>query len=119
MSRPLPLTVLGSLQFAGFAIAVVVLLGDGTLDGALSGADVARAVGLALLGAVVVGSTWSGARLAWWFELALAAGAVAWGAVTTASDDPPGYPVLAAGAIWLALLTMPSSRSWFLRPVVE
>lgn len=116
MSRPLTLTILGALQFAGFAIAVVVLLGDGTLDGALSGADVARAVGLALLGAVVVGSTWSGARLAWWFELALATGAVAWGALTTLSDDPPGYPVLAAGAICLALLLLPSSRNWFLRP---
>jgi len=115
MSRPFPLTALGALQFAGFAIACVVLLGDGTLDGALTAADVARAVLVALVGATVVGATWSGGRLGWWVDIALGAGLAAWGAATTAADDPPGYPVLAAGVLWLAVVLLPSSRAWFLR----
>lgn len=116
MSRPIPLTALGVLQFAGFAVACVVLLGDGTLDGALTAGDVVRAVAVALVGALVVGSTWSGGRLGFWFELALAGATAAWGALTTVADDPPGYPVLAAGVLWLAVVVLPSSRTWFWRP---
>lgn len=115
--RPLALTVLGTLQFAAFGIACVVLLGDGTLDGELSSTDVGLAIGVALAGAVVVGSTWSGGRIALWVEVALAIGAVAWGAATTASDDAPGPALVALGVLWLAIIALPRSRAWFLRPV--
>jgi hypothetical protein len=108
--RPLALTALGALQFLGFGVACMVLLGDGTLDGELSAADVAAAVGVALLGALVVGSTFSGGRYAWWFELALAAVVIAWGALVFP-------PAAAFGAVWLAITALPQSRTWFLRPV--
>ncbi len=114
--RPLPLTVLGALQFAAFAVGCVVLLGDGTLDGELSAADIAAAVGVALLGALVVGSTWSGGRVGWWLELGLALVTVAWGAGTAAAGDAPGYPLVIAGVVWFALAALPQSRTWFLRP---
>jgi hypothetical protein len=115
--RPFPLTVLGALQFVAFAVGCVVLLGDGTLDGELSVADVAAAVAVALLGALVVGSTWSGGRVGWWLELALAVITIAWGAVSGASGDGPGYPLVAAGVVWFGLAVLPQSRAWFLRPL--
>jgi len=115
--RPIALSLLGALQFAGFGIACVLLLSDGTLDGELSAGDIALAVGAALVGALVVGSTWSGGRLGWWFELALALGAIGWGAATAASDDPPGYPMAAAGVLSLGIIVLPHCRAWFLRPV--
>lgn len=108
--RPLALTVLGALQFVAFAAACVIALGEGTEDGALSGGDIARAVGVAFAGALVVGCTWSGGRVAWWFELVLGAALVA-AAVAT------GIPALAAGGIlWLGIVLLPPSREWFLRP---
>ena len=115
-SRPLALTVLGVLQFAAFGVACVVLLGDGTLDGELSTGDIVLAVVVALVGAVVVGSTWSGGQVAWWFELATAAVAVAWGMITGVGEDAPGYPLAAAGVVWFGIAAMPQSRAWFLRP---
>ena len=115
--RPIVLTVLGALQFAAFAIVCVVLLGEGTEDGALSGGDIARAVAVALAGAVVVGSTWSGGRVAWWFELVLAAGAIGWGVVTGMADDLPGWPLAALGVLWLGIEALPQSRAWHLRPL--
>jgi hypothetical protein len=115
--RPIALTVLGALQFLAFGVVCVVLLGDGTLDGELSAGDIALAVGVAILGAIVVGITWNGSRVAWWFELALAAVAIVWGLVTGAADDLPGYALAACGAVSGAVVALPSSRQWFLRPV--
>lgn len=115
--RPLALSALGALQFAAFGIACVVLLGEGTEDGALSGGDIGRAVGVALLGAVVVGSTWSGGRVAWWFELLLALATIGWGAATGAADDLPGWPLAALGVVWLGVVALPQSRTWYLRPL--
>ena len=115
--RPLPLTVLGALQFAAFAVGCVVLLGDGTLDGELSAGDIALAVAVALVGAVVVGSTWSGAKTGWWLQLALALATVAWGAIQSASGSSFGYVVLVGGVVWFVLAALPQSRAWFLRPV--
>lgn len=117
--RPAALTVVGALQFAAFGAACIVLLGDATLDGELSAADVARAVGVALLGALVVGSTWYGGRVGWWMQIALALVVLALG-VATSGDDTAAVPglALAVGAVlWLALLALPQSRQWFLRPV--
>ena len=114
--RPLPLTVLGALQFAAFAVGCVVLLGDGTLDGELSAGDIAAAVGVALVGALVVGSTWSGGRVGWWFELALAVATTAWGAIIAASEEAIGYALVGAGVVWFAVAALPQSRTWFLRP---
>ena len=115
-SRPLALTVLGVLQFAAFGVACIVLLGNGTLDGELSTVDIVGAVLVALVGALVVGSTWSGGQLGWWFELAAAAAAVAWGMISGVADDAPGYPLAAAGVVWFGLAAVPQSRAWFLRP---
>ena len=113
--RPLALTVLGALQFAAFGLACVILLGDGTLDGELSTGDILAAVVVALAGALVVGSTWSGGQVGWWFELAAAATAVAWGMISGVADTGPGYPLAAAGVVWFGLAGAPQSRAWFLR----
>ena len=115
-SRPLALTVLGALQFAAFGVACVVLLGDGTLDGELSTGDIVLAVLVALAGALVVGSTWSGGQVGWWFELVAAAVAIAWGMISGVGDDAPGYPLAAGGVLWFGLAALPQSRAWFLRP---
>jgi hypothetical protein len=115
--RPLALSVLGALQFAAFGVACVVLLGEGTEDGALSGGDIARAVAVALLGAVVVGSTWSGGRVAWWFELVLAVAAIGWGVVTGLDDHLPSWPLAVGGVLWLGIAVLPQSRAWYLRPL--
>ncbi len=115
--RPVALTVLGAIQFVGFAVGCMVLLGDGTLDGELSAADVAVAVGVALAGALVVGSTFSGGRLAWWFELVLGLAVVGWGVVAALDGDGLGLPAVALGVLWLAVAVLPGSRAWFLRPV--
>ena len=115
MHRPLILTTLGALQFAAFGAGCVVLLGERTLDGELTAGDVAVAVGVALVGAFVVGSTWSGGRPGWWFQLVLGVGALAWGVVSTVADEAPGVAVFAAGVLWLAGLLLPQSRAWFLR----
>jgi hypothetical protein len=114
-SRPLALTVLGVLQFAAFGVACIVLLGNGTLDGELSASDIVSAVLVALAGALVVGSTWSGGQVGWWFELVAAAAAVAWGMVSGVTDNAPGYPLAAAGVVWFGLAAVPQSRTWFLR----
>jgi hypothetical protein len=115
--RPIALTVLGALQFLAFGVVCVVLLGDATLDGELSAGDIAVAVAVAVLGAVVVGSTWGGGRVAMWFELAVAVGAIAWGSVTGAAGDAPGYPLAAAGVLCGGIVVLPQCRDWFLRPV--
>lgn len=112
--RPIALTVLGGVQFAGFGVACILLLGNGTLDGELSAGDITLAVGVALLGALIVGSTWSGGRVAWWFELAVGVVAVAWGLAT--GDGAPGLPLATGGLLSLAVAALPQSRAWFLRP---
>ena len=116
MHRPLALTVLGALQVLAFGVACVVLLGDATLDGELTAGDVTVAVLVAILGSIVVGCSWNGGPVAWWFELGAAVVATAWGAITAAGDDAPGYPLAVAGVIWFLLVASPPSRAWFLRP---
>jgi hypothetical protein len=118
-SRPVLLTALGALQFLGFAVACMVLLGDGTLDGELSVADVAGAVAVAIAGALVVGSTFSGGKVAWWFELLLGLAAVVVGIIGFAGDDAYGLPLAALGVVWLVVAAMPQSRAWFLRPSAQ
>lgn len=118
VQRPVALTALGALQFAAFAAGCVFVLGEGTVDGALTAADVVLAVGVALGGAVVVGSTWSGGRVAWWFELLLGIAVLAWGGlVGVADEDTIGYGLIGVGLIWVAIVALPQSRAWFLRPV--
>ena len=116
MHRPLSLSVLGALQFLGFGFACIVLLGDGTLDGALTAGDIVPTVLVAILGSIVVGCSWNGGPVAWWFELGAAVVATAWGAISAAGDDAPGYPLAIAGVIWFLLVATPPSRAWFLRP---
>jgi hypothetical protein len=117
--RPLALTVLGGIQFAACAAACVVLLGESTLDGELSVADVVLAVAVALVGALVVGSTWNGGRIGWVFEVALAVVTILLGAVWATSDDQAfyGYTIGAVGVLWLAIVVLPQARAWFSRPL--
>lgn len=115
--RPLALSVLGGLQFAAFGAACVILLGESTLDGALTAGDVAVAVGIALVGAVVVGSTWNGGRVALWLQIVLAIAAAAYGVVGALDDQVWGWPLAAGGGLWLAIVALPQSRAWFTRPV--
>ena len=116
MRRPIPVVALATLQFLTAGALCVVRLGDGTLDGELSVGDVLSAIAIAVGGAAVVGATWSGHRVGWYAQLLLALSAVVWGAVTLAVDTFPGWPVLAGGIVWLALLILPSSRRFYLRP---
>lgn len=116
--RPAALTALGALQFAAFAAACIFVLGEGTVDGALTAADIAVAVAVALGGAIVVGGTWSGGRVAWWLEVVLGLAVLAWGFnVAVADEDTIGYALITAAVLWLAIMALPQSRSWFLRPV--
>lgn len=104
------------LQFLVAGVVVIVLLGDGTLDGELGGGDIGKAIAAAALGAAVFSATWSGGRYGWWGELGLAALAVVGGAVGLVADVGPGLPLLAVGVLWLALALLPASRAWFLQP---
>lgn len=108
--------ILATVQFIAAGAAVVVLLGNGTVDGELTGGDIAKAVGVALVGAAVIGSTTAGGRIGWWVQLVLAPVALAFGAITMTQDESPGLPALVVGAIWLLLLLLPPTRTWFLRP---
>ena len=113
---PATVTTLAVLQFLAAAATVIVLLGNGTLDGELGAGDVAIAVGAALVGAAIVGATWSGGRWAWWLQLVLALVAAVYGGITMVTDASPGSPVFALGVLWMALALLPSSRDWYLRP---
>ena len=114
-ARPLTVTILGVLQFLVAAAAVIYLLGEGSADGELAVGDVAIGIAAACAGGAVFSATWGGGRIGWWVQLVLAAGAAAWGAVTTALDHLPGPPAFVVGVLWLALALLPSSRTWFLR----
>lgn len=108
-------TLLATVQFLAAGAVVVVLLGNGTVDGELTGGDIAEAVAAALVGAAVIGSTTAGGRIGWWVQLVLAPVALAFGGITMLQDEPPGLPVLVLGAVWLLLLLVPPTRAWFLR----
>lgn len=115
MRRPIPAVALATLQFLVAGALCVVRLGDGTLDGELSAGDVAAAVAIAVLGAIVVGATWSGHRLGWYFELLLALATAVWGVVSLELDTGVGVPLLVGGVLWLTRLLPPSSRTFYLR----
>jgi hypothetical protein len=116
----LPITagLLAFVQFVAAGAGVVVQLGNGTVDGELAGGDIAKAVGIALVGAAVIGSTTSGGRIGWWVQLVLAPVCLAFGLITMLGDNPPGLPALIVGALWLLLLVLPPTRNWFLRQSV-
>ena len=119
MRRPITAVVLATLQFLAAGALCVVRLGDGTLDGELSVGDVAVAVVIALVGAGIVGATWSGHRAGWYGELLLGLACLGWGAVAFLVDAKYAVPALVAGAIWLALLVLPPSRAFYLRPATD
>ena len=107
--------MLAAVQFIAAGAAVVVILGNGTVDGELTTSDILRAVAAALVGAGVIGSTTAGGRIGWWVQLVLAPVALAFGTITMLRDESPGLPVLVLGAVWLLLLLVPPTRNWFLR----
>lgn len=108
--------LLAFIQFLAAGAGVVVLLGNGTVDGELTGGDIVKAVGVALVGAAVIGSTTAGGRIGWWVQLVLAPVALAYGLITMLQDESPGLPALVVGVLWLLLLILPPTRRWFLRP---
>ncbi len=111
MSRPLLVSALAVLQFVATGAGAIVLLGNGTIDSELSPLDVAGAVGVAILGAFVVGSSWNGGRVGWIFQLVLSMAAIAWGIVLVLDDKTP--IVVGLGVLWLLLLNIPAHRRWF------
>ncbi|MBA2281389.1 MAG: hypothetical protein M3527_03025 [Actinomycetota bacterium] len=111
MSRPLLVTALAVLQFVAAGAGAIVLLGNGTLDSELSPLDVAAAVGVAILGALVVGTSWNGGRAGWLLQLVLAAAALVWGVLLVLDDKTP--VVVGAAVVWLTLLNVPRHRRWF------
>lgn len=119
MRRPITAVVLATLQFLAAGALCVVRLGDGTLDGELTAGDVAVAVVIALIGAAIVGATWSGHRAGWYGELLLGLVCLGWGAIAFLLDAEYAVPTLVAGAVWLVLLVLPPSRSFYLRPVTD
>lgn len=115
-TRPLPVTVLGVLQFLVAAAAVIFILGEGSNDGELAAGDIGLGIAAACVGGAVFSATWAGGRVGWWAQLVLAVAAAAWGAVTVVADRGPGVPAFVIGVLWLALALLPASRDWFLRP---
>lgn len=113
---PVTAATLAVLQFLAAALGVIVLLGNGTLDSELSAGDVGLAIGAAVAGAALVGTTWAGLRFGFYLQLLLAPAAITWGATTMTQEENPGLPLVVAGAVWLLLLLAPPSRNWFLRP---
>jgi hypothetical protein len=114
-TRPPTVTALGVLQFAVAALAVIVVLGVRSEDGELAAGDIGLAVAAACVGGAVFSATWSGGRVGWWCQLALAALGTVAGLATLLLDRAPGAPALVVGVLWLALALLPSSRTWFLR----
>jgi hypothetical protein len=119
MHRPVALTVLGAIQFAACGAICVVIIGESTLDGELSVSDIVLAVAVALLGALVVGSTWNGGRIGWVFEIVLAVCTILAGLLLANDEDQAfyGYTVGAVGVLWLAIVVLPQARAWFSRPL--
>lgn len=109
--RPFLVTVLAGLQFLAVGACCIVLLGNATLDSELSPLEVGAAVGVALAGAIVVGSSLNGGRVGWALQVALALAAIGLGVVLVVDGQLP--VVLAAGVVWLVLLVVPTHRRWF------
>ncbi|MGH9138616.1 MAG: hypothetical protein ACRD0G_16480 [Acidimicrobiales bacterium] len=112
---PLPIAVLAGAQFAAIGAAVVVVLGEKAVDSELSIADVVPAVIVALVGAALVGATWSGFRPAWFAEQPLAVAAAAWCAFGAVRGSSLWWVLAAGSVVWLAVLWLPAARRWFNR----
>lgn len=108
---PFAAGALATVQFLVTCLGCVVLLGNGAIDGQLGANDVLLAIGAAVGGAAVAGTTWSGVRAAFPLQL-LAAVALAVAAVLLAGDTVRTAGV-AAGVVWLVVLNIPSTRRWF------
>lgn len=119
MRRPPTVVVLATLQFLAAGALCIVRLGDGTLDGDLSAGDVAVAIAIAVVGAAVVGATWSGHRAGWYGELLLTLASLVWGIIALVLDAEYTELALVGGAVWLLLLVLPPSRAFYLRPTTE
>lgn len=99
------------MQFLVTCLGCVVLLGNGAVDGQLGADDVLLAIGAAVGGAALAGTTWSGVRAAFPFQL-LAAVALGVAAALLA-DDIVRTAGVVAGVVWLVALNIPSTRRWF------
>lgn len=110
---PFAAGALAAVQFVVTCLACVVLLGNGAVDGQLGTDDVVVAIGAALVGAGVAGSTWAGIRIAFPIQLLLAVG------LGIAAVLLVGGTVRTAGVIaavgWLGALIIPGTRRWFMR----
>jgi hypothetical protein len=115
--RPPPaIAVVSVLLFAVAAGAVVVLLGNKTVDGDLTFVEVLPAVGLALASAALVGATWSGIKPFWYLEQPMAVAGGIWCAFAAMRGSTVWWALVAGAALWLVVLWLPSSRAWFNSP---
>lgn len=111
---PFAAGALATLQFLVTCLGCVVLLGNGAIDGQLGAGDVLLAIGAAIVGAAVAGTTWSGVRGAFPIQL-LAAVALGAAAAVLVADDTLRNAGVAAAVVWLVALNIPSTRRWFVR----
>lgn len=109
---PIAAGTLAAVQFLVTCLGCVVLLGNGSIDGQLGADDVLLAIGAAVLGTAVAGTTWSGVRAAFPVQLL---GAVALGAAAVVlTDGTVRVAGVAAAVVWLVALNIPSTRRWFI-----
>ena len=113
---PAPVAVLSGLQFVAAAAAVVVFLGNQTVDGDLTIGEIIPAVLIALAGASLVGATWSGVRPFWFIEQPMAIAAGAWAVMNALDGSTLWWGLVAICALWLVVLWLPASRHWFNSP---
>lgn len=108
---PFAAAALATVQFLVTCLGCVVLLANGAVDGQLGADDVLLAIGAAVGGAALAGTTWSGVRAAFPFQLLAA---VALGvAAALLTEDTVRIAGVAAAVVWLAALNIPSTRRWF------
>ncbi len=114
---PFAAAALATVQFLVTCLGCVVLLANGAIDGQLAADDVLLAIGAAIGGAALAGTTWSGVRAAFPFQLLAA---VALGvAAALLTKDTVRIAGVAAAVVWLAALNIPSTRRWFMRRTSE